>query len=96
MHVVGDERLIGEDHATEHAPAAVDVLGRRIDDDVRAERQRLLQNRRREHVVDDQLRACLVRDLGNRRDVVDLQRRVGRRLDEEQFRVLVGRLLPRR
>ena len=52
-----DPGRVGEDDAAEAAPLPVDVLGRRIDDDVRAELQRLLEERRREDVVDDQPRA---------------------------------------
>ena len=56
-----------QDDAAEAAALAVDVLGRGIDHDVGAELQRALPDRRREHVVDDQPRAGLVRDLGDRR-----------------------------
>ena len=41
--IVLDVFLAGEDRAAERAALAVDVLGRRIDDDIGAERERLLQ-----------------------------------------------------
>ena len=90
-----DDDLLGRQDATaEHAALAVNVLGRRIDDDVGAELERALVERRREHVVDDELGAGRVRDLGHRGDVVDLQGRIGRRLHEEHLGVLRHRLLP--
>ena len=94
MIIVDDDLLARQDAAAEHAALAVDVLGRRIDDDVGPELERALVERRREHVVDDELGAGAVRDLGDRRDVVDLQGRIGRRLHEEHFGVLGHRLLP--
>ena len=65
----GDEFFRAEDDAAEAAALAVDVLGRRIDDAVGAELERLLEQRRREHVVDHERGAGVVRDLGDRRDV---------------------------
>ena len=59
VQIVGDEFLVGEDDAAEAAALAVDVLGRRIDDDVGAELERLLEERRGEDVVDDQPRPGL-------------------------------------
>ena len=53
----GDEFLRSEDDAAEAAALPVDMLGRGVDDDVGAERQRALQHRGGEDVVDDQLRA---------------------------------------
>ena len=49
--------LRAEDDAAEAAALAVDMLGRRIDDAVGAELQRLLQHRRGEDIVDDERRA---------------------------------------
>ena len=54
VDVVGDELLARQDHAAEHAPLAVDVFGGRVDDAIGAELHRMLQQRRGEHVVDDQ------------------------------------------
>ena len=52
-----DELLRPEHDAAEAAALAVDMFGRRIDDDVGAERHRPLQQRRGEHVVDHDERA---------------------------------------
>ena len=68
---------------------AAEVLRRRVDDDVGAELQRLLQVRRGEGVVDDDQRAGRVRRLGHRADVDDVQHRVRRRLEPDDPRPLV-------
>src|SRR5271169_864389 len=52
--IVLDELLRRQDGTPETAPLAVDVLGRRIDDDVGAERQWRLQERGSKDVVDDE------------------------------------------
>ena len=85
LQVVVDVILRAEHRAAETAALAVDVLGRRIDDDVGAVLQRPLQQRRREHVVDDDDGADLLGDLADGGDVDQLQRRIGRRLEEEQL-----------
>ena len=69
MDVVHNEFFGREDDAAETAALAVDVLGRRIDDAIGAERERALVERRGEHIVDHQLGADAVRDLRDRRDV---------------------------
>ena len=79
------------DGAADRVGVAADVLRRRVHDDVGAERERLLQVRARERVVDDDERAGRVRALGDRGDVDDLEQRVGRRLEPDQ----VGRPLER-
>ena len=83
-----------EDDAAETAALAVDVLGRRIDHAVGAERERGLEDRRGEDVVDDQRRAGLVRDLRHRGDVDDLERRIGRRFEKERLGVRPHRVAP--
>ncbi len=71
----------------------VQVLRRRVDDHVAAERERLLEVGRRKRVVDDDaelrpvLRRRLSRERGERGEVGDLHRRVRRRLDEEHPRI---------
>ena len=82
--IVLDEFLRGDDRAAETASLAIDVLGRRIDDDIRAQYQWLLQERRREHIVHDEDAAGAVgqaRDLGK---IDDLHRRVRRALAKRQ------------
>ena len=70
------------------------MFGRRIDDAVGAQRERALEDRRGEDVVDDERGAGLVRDLGDRGDVDDLERRIGRRFDEERLGVRPHRVAP--
>ena len=83
-----------EDDAAETAALAVDMFGRRIDHAIGAERERRLKKRRREHVVDYERRAGFMRDIGNRRDVDDLERRIGRRLQKEGLGVRPHRVAP--
>lgn len=64
-----------------HLGMACQVFGGRMDDDIRAQIERLLQVRRDERVVDDGQRAVSVRDGRDAVDVVDLQQRVGQRLE---------------
>jgi hypothetical protein len=71
-----DELARAEDRAAEAAPLPVDVLGRRVDDDVGPELQRSLQERRGEHVVDHHLGTGAVGEVADRRDVDELHRRV--------------------
>ena len=75
MNVGLDELLGCEDHAAKAAPLPVDVLSRRIDDAIGSELQRLLPDRRREHVVHHQLRPDLTGNRGDGLDVDDLQGR---------------------
>ena len=60
-------RVRDDQRAADDVGVAADVLGGRVHDDVGAERERALQVRRREGVVDDEQRAGLVGDLGERR-----------------------------
>ena len=80
--IVLDEFLRRQDGATETAPLAVDVLGRRIDDDVGAERERLLQERGRKDVVDDEEAAGAVGQPCDLGEIDDLHRRVRRAFAE--------------
>ncbi len=93
--MVGDELLARQDHAAEHAPLAVDVFGGRIDDAIGAELQRMLQQRRGEHVVDDEGRASPMHDLGDAGDVDEFERRIGRRFEERRLGVRTQSRPPR-
>jgi hypothetical protein len=62
---------------------AAEELRRRVDDDVGAERERLLQQRRGERVVHDHARARLAGGGADRGDVGDVQQRVRRRLEPQ-------------
>ena len=75
-----------------------EVLGRRVEDDVGPQRQRPLQRRRRERVVDDHERSPSALGLPPRdgrdglRDVDDLEQRVRRRLEPDESRAFGQRL----
>ncbi len=90
LHVV----LGAEYRAAETAALPVDVLGGRVDDDVGTVLKRPLAERRRKHVVDDDDGADLLGELADSADVDQLQRRVGRCLEEEQLGVGPYGLLP--
>ena len=83
-----------EHHAAEAAALAVDMLGRRIDHAIGAELERALPERGREHVVDGERRARVMRDLRHGGDIDHFQRRIGRCLHEERLGVGPHRLLP--
>ena len=96
MQRLVDERLRGENDAAEAATLPVDMLRRRIDDNVGAELEGLLQERRREDIVDDEPRARLMREIGDGFEVVDLEAGIGRRLEEKGLGLLADGLLPLR
>ena len=72
--------------AGDHVGVTVQVLGRRVHDEVGAQCQRPRQHRRRHGRVDGEPGAGAVRDLGRGGDVGDLPQRVGRRLQPDQPR----------
>ena len=76
--------------ATDHIGVAAHVLGRRMHDDVRAQLERALQNRRREGVVHDQQAPHLVRESRDGSNVRDQQERVRGRLHPHDLRALAS------
>ncbi|MCY1233594.1 hypothetical protein D9M72_461430 [compost metagenome] len=94
MQVLVDPFLVSKHDAAEAAALAIDMLGGGIDDDMGAEFQRLLEEWRRKDVVDDDLGADLVGELGHTGNVDDFERRVGRAFQEEDLGVLLDRLFP--
>ncbi len=72
------------------------MLGGRIDNAICAKLQRLLLHRRCEHIIDREFRAYLMRNLGNRRDIDDFQRGIGRAFEEKYFRIRTRCLFPSR
>ena len=94
VQVLIDPLLVRQDDAAKAAALAVDVLGGGIDDDMRAEFERLLLQRRGEDIVDDKPRAGLVGEFRHRSDVDYFQRRIGRAFEEEQFCVGANCLFP--
>ena len=72
------------EHGTAHGVAVpVDVLGQRMDDEVRAVGERTVQSGRREGGVDEQQGVGVGGDLRQRADVGDLRRRIGDRLGDQ-------------
>ena len=94
MDVVLNEFFGTENDAAQAAALAIDVLGGGIDDAVGPEFERPLEQRGREHVVDDQRCARPVGDLGDRLDVEHVERRIGRRFEEERLGVRSHGLAP--
>ena len=62
----------------------IEILGRRMHHDVRAEGERLGENRRRDGRIDADQRAGGMREFRDRRDVGDLPGRIARRLDPDE------------
>ena len=79
-------RPLRHDGAADDVRVAVQVLREAVDHDVGPESERLLENRRRERVVDDEKRPPGVRDLRALREIGELHRRVRRRLDVDHPR----------
>src|SRR3569832_2191441 len=87
MNITLDQLTRAQHDPAKRPALAIDMLGGRVGDEVRAQLQRLLVERRRKHVVDDQLGAMRLGDLGYARDVDELDGRIGRRLDEHHLGV---------
>ena len=80
------------DHDAADARAvSADPLRERVDDDVRAELDRLLEDGRRERRVHDEGESVPVGDFGILLDVGDAECRVADRLDVDEARLLVDR-----
>lgn len=94
MQVLGDEGLRRQDDAAEATALTVDMLGRGIHHDVGAERERALPDRRGKDIVDDQSRATLMCNLGDRADIEHVQRRIGRAFEKKALGVRPHRLAP--
>ena len=83
-----------DDDAAEGGAVAAQELGDRVHDDVGAVLEGADQIGGRDGVVDDQRDAVLVRDIGDRPDVEDVDARVADGLGEEQLGVRAHRALP--
>jgi len=88
-----DQIATPDDRPTECVGMAPEELGGAVHDEVGAQRQRLLEHRRGEGVVDHGDRPAILAGGEQARQVDDLQRRVGRRLEVEQVAAPVHRLL---
>jgi hypothetical protein len=62
--------------AADHVTVPVEVLRRRMEDDVGTQIERALEVRRGERIVDDQERALSVRDVGNGGDIRQPHQRI--------------------
>ncbi len=82
--------LLRDQRAREHVAVAVQVLGRRVHDEIGAERERAGQDRGRGGAVHGKESAGGVRDLGGARDVDDVEQGVGGRLDPDDRRLCLG------
>ena len=89
-----DVLLGAEDRTAEDAALAVDVLRGGVDDHVGAERERLLEDGRREDVVEDDDRTGGVGELADPPHVDDVLHGVRRRLEEDDVRRSRERRLP--
>ena len=87
LDVHGQLQAIAQDERTaNHVGVATHVLGRRMHDDVRAQLEGTLQDRRRKSVVHDQQAPHLVREGRNRSDIRNQQERVRGRLHPHDLR----------
>ncbi len=86
----------GDRDAADHVGVAVQILRRRVHDDVGAELERPLHPRARERVVDDREDPALAREFRDVRDVDEPQRRIRRRFDPDQLRLRTHDLRERR
>ena len=87
LDVRGQLQAITQDERTaNHVGVAAHVLGRRMHNDVRAQLEGTLQDRRRKSVVHDQQAPHLVRESRNRSDIRDQQERVRGRLHPHDLR----------
>jgi hypothetical protein len=86
---LGDRRVVRGEEAADHVRVPAEVLRRRVEHDVGADLERVLEVRRREGVVDDDDRAGRVGRVGDRAQIEDVQHRVRRRLEPDEPRALV-------
>ena len=76
----------GNHHASDAVAVTVEILGRAVDDEVGAERDRLLQARAGEGVVDRQTGAVPVRQLRHGGEVGQAHQGIARRFGKQQAR----------
>ena len=84
-----DRGVVRAREPSDHVRVPAEVLGGRVNDDVGAELERLLQVRRRERVVDHEDRAGGVRCICGGTDVDDVEQGIRGRLDPDHPRALV-------
>ena len=74
-----------DDEAADRVVVAGEILAAAVDDEVRAQRQRALEDRREERVVHDQQRAGLMRQRRAGADIGHVHHRVARRLQVDRL-----------
>jgi len=85
---LGEDLLIrGDSNTHDNIRVSVNVLGDRVDNDISAERERVLEVGAHEGVVDDQLGVVLVGNVSNGLDINEAQRGVGGGLDPDELGV---------
>ena len=82
LEPLGEPVVAHDGAAADHVAVPVQILRRRVEDDVGAELERTLEVGRREGVVDDEQRAAAMRDLGHGGDVGEAHQRIARRLEQ--------------
>ena len=85
--------MLEDDDAADAVAVPVEELRRAVQHDIGAEGERALDIRAGKGVVDDDADVLAMRDGAHALDVGDVQHRVGRRLDEQVFRVRLQRRL---
>ena len=96
LHVrkcLGLLRLGRHQHAAQPVAVSVQEFRRRVHDDVGAERDRLLKIWRHERVVDAQLHALRMTNIGHRANIGQCHQGIRRRLDMHQSRLRRDRAL---
>ena len=100
VEALGDRLVAGDRDSQDRVGVAAEIFRGRVEDDVGTELERVLEGRRGERVVDDEVRWNGARLLGSPADrqggscdVGQLEVRVGRRLEPEEPRSR-GQLLP--
>ena len=83
---LGERVVVEGEEAADHIAVTSEVLGGRVHDDVRPQRQRMLQRGGGKGVVDHHQRAVLMGDRAERLDVDDPEPRVAGRLDPHHAR----------
>ena len=89
------EDLFGTDHGAAQAAALpVQIFGGAVNHQVRTQFQRFLQRRGAEAVINDQQRAVVMGQFGQRFDVAHFRERVGRRFQIQQLGFRANRRAP--
>ena len=83
---IGPLFVARHDGAADDIGVPAEVLRHRVQDEIGAERERLLQVRRREGVVDHDLDVASLAQIDDRRDVDNLEERIGRALEPDDLR----------